>query len=85
MKKKLNDYEKASGQAINYSKSEVYFSRNTPTNIKDQISGILGVNEVMGTGRYLGMPSMIGRNKKAMFGYLRDVEENSKLVRKASV
>jgi hypothetical protein len=68
----LNDYEKASGQAINYSKSEVYFSRNTPTNIKDQISGILGVNEVMGTGRYLGMPSMIGRNKKAMFGYLRD-------------
>jgi hypothetical protein len=72
MKQILNDYERASGQAINYTKSEFYFSRNTPTNIKEQVSGILGVTEVLGTDRYLGMPSMIGRNKKAMFGYLKD-------------
>lgn len=26
----------------------------------------------MGTGKYLGMSSMIGRNKRATFGYLRD-------------
>ncbi|MCI87058.1 RNA-directed DNA polymerase (Reverse transcriptase), partial [Trifolium medium] len=26
----------------------------------------------MGTGRYLGMPSMIGRNKKALFSYLKE-------------
>jgi len=26
----------------------------------------------MGNGKYLGMPSMVGRNKKAIFGYLRD-------------
>jgi hypothetical protein len=72
MKRILNDYEKASGQAINYSKSEVYFSRNTPNDIKRTVSEILGVTEVMGTGRYLGMPSMIERNKKALFGYLKD-------------
>jgi hypothetical protein len=65
MKKILNDYVKASGQAINYAKSEIYFSRNTPDNVKESISTMLGVNEVMGTGRYLGMPSMIGRNKKS--------------------
>jgi hypothetical protein len=65
MKKILNDYEKAFGQAINYAKSEIYFSRNTPDNVKESISTMLGVNEVMGTGRYLGMPSMIGRNKKS--------------------
>jgi hypothetical protein len=29
MKNIMNDYEKASSQAINYAKSEVYFSRNT--------------------------------------------------------
>ncbi|KAK2382439.1 hypothetical protein QL285_069974 [Trifolium repens] len=72
MKRILNDYEKALGQAINYSKSEVYFSRNTPNDIKGIVSGILGVTEVMGTGKYLGMPSMIGHNKKALFSYLKD-------------
>ncbi|MCI25100.1 replication protein A 70 kDa dna-binding subunit, partial [Trifolium medium] len=50
MKKILNIYEKASRQAINYTKSEVYFSRNTPTNIKNTISNILEVTEVLGTG-----------------------------------
>jgi hypothetical protein len=72
MKKILNDYEQASGQAINFAKSEIYFSRNKSSNIKESISSILGVNEVMGTCRYLGMPSMIGRNKKALFIYLKD-------------
>ncbi|PNX78725.1 ribonuclease H, partial [Trifolium pratense] len=48
MKKILNDYEKASGHAINYTKSEVYYSRNTPASIKES------------------------RNKKALFGYLKD-------------
>jgi hypothetical protein len=72
MKKILNDYEKASRQAINFAKSEIYFSRNTASNVKESISNILEVNEVMGIGRYLGMPSMIGRNKKALFSYLKD-------------
>jgi hypothetical protein len=53
MKKILDTYEKASGQAINYAKSEVYFSRNTPNHIKESISDILGVNVVMGTGQYI--------------------------------
>jgi hypothetical protein len=72
LKRILNSYEQASGQAISYTKSEVYFSRNTPANIKENISTILGVTEVIGTGKYLGMPSMIGRNKKAIFSYLKD-------------
>jgi hypothetical protein len=60
MKRILNDYEKASTQAINYTKFEVYFSRNTPNDIKGTVSGILG------------MPSMIGHNKKALFSYLKN-------------
>jgi hypothetical protein len=40
--------------------------------VKGNISNILEVTEVLGTRRYLGMSSMVGRNKKAIFCYLRD-------------
>jgi hypothetical protein len=72
MKKILQDHEHASGQAINFAKSEIYFSKNTPSNIKDIISNTLEVNEVMGRGRYLGMQSIIGRNNRTLFIYLND-------------
>ncbi|XP_045790350.1 uncharacterized protein LOC123885137 isoform X2 [Trifolium pratense] len=32
----------------------------------------MGVKHVMGTGTYLGLPSMVGRSKKATFGYIKD-------------
>jgi hypothetical protein len=72
LKNILNTYEKTSGQAINYAKSEVFFSRNMPTNVKGNISNILEVTKELGTGQYLSVPSMVGRNKKAVFSYLRD-------------
>lgn len=27
---------------------------------------------MMGTGQYLGMPSMVGRSKEATFGFIKD-------------
>jgi len=36
------------------------------------IINVLQASESIGTRKYLGMPSMIGRNKREMFGYLRD-------------
>jgi hypothetical protein len=47
----------------------MYFSRNTPNNIKESIFDIPGVTKEMWT-RYES--SMIGRNNKAMFEYLKD-------------
>ncbi|MCH89306.1 RNA-directed DNA polymerase (Reverse transcriptase), partial [Trifolium medium] len=32
----------------------------------------MGVRHVLGTGNYLGLPSMIGRKKKDVFAYLKD-------------
>jgi ribonuclease HI len=32
----------------------------------------MGVRHVLGTGKYLGLPSMIGRKKKEVFSYLKD-------------
>lgn len=36
------------------------------------ISSHLGVTESMGTGGYLGLPFIIGRKKKKVFGFIKD-------------
>lgn len=60
MKNILNTYELASGQAISLPKSEVFFSSVVPSPLKEAITNILGVRAVMGTCKYLGLPSMLG-------------------------
>lgn len=72
MKKLLEDYESASGLAINYQKSEILFSRNVPTDTKESLSSILGVQQSIGNGKYLGLPSMIDQNKKSIFNFIKD-------------
>lgn len=72
MKDILASYEAASGQAINLQKPEIFFSRNTPEETKNNISNILGVRQVLGTGKYLGVPSMIGRSKNSTFKFIKD-------------
>jgi len=72
LKEILQTYEAASGQAVNFQKSEIMFSRNTPDADREEIKIMFQVTAILGRGKYLGMPSMIGRNKKAMFDYLRD-------------
>lgn len=64
-------YEAVSGQAINFQKSEFFFSKITSEVDRQAIKNVLQVSESMGTGKYLGMPSMIGRNKRATFGFER--------------
>ena len=68
----LHTYELASGQAISQPKSEVFFSSVVPSPLKEVITNILGVRVVMGTGKYLGLPSMVGRSKEATFGFIKD-------------
>jgi len=72
MKNILSTYELAFGQAINLPKSEIYCSRNVPDDLKAHITDILGIQVVLGTGKYLGLPSMIGRDRKATFVYIKD-------------
>jgi hypothetical protein len=68
----LKLYEEASGQEINLAKSEVFFSRNLSVAAQEDLSKIMGVRHVLGTGNYLGLPSMIGRKKKEIFAYIKD-------------
>lgn len=71
MKHILNTYEQASGQAINFGKSGIFYSRNIEKTVKEELSSIHGVSNSLDTGKYLGLPSLIGRRNKAIFNYLR--------------
>lgn len=57
----------SSGQQISFQKSSVFFSKNTPQNMQQQIVNILGVQKVTDLGRYLGVQSNHGRLKKESF------------------
>ncbi len=64
IKEILNNYEKVPSQAINYKKSGIFFSGNVRQDLKLKIKDTLGVYSPINHGRYLGLPSFIGRNKR---------------------
>ncbi|GMI95677.1 hypothetical protein HRI_003237000 [Hibiscus trionum] len=68
----LSAYERASGQLVNFSKSSIFFSSNTSTHIRNHISALFSVRFVSSMEKYLGLPTMVGKNKKAAFAELRD-------------
>ncbi|XP_019184158.1 PREDICTED: uncharacterized protein LOC109179042 [Ipomoea nil] len=70
VKRCLGVYEAYSGQAVNFNKSSISFSRNTRNEVKDLLAGALGVAQADDFGKYLGLPSVIGRNKKLVFAYI---------------
>ena len=68
----LECYEKASGQQLNRSKTDLFLSKSTPLLITDQIKDALGVQEIKQYEKYLGLPSLVGRNKKASLLYIKE-------------
>lgn len=68
----LSLYEVASGQAINFAKSGIFYSKNVDQFNRDILSDLLGVSEPLNTDKYLGLPSLIGSKKNVFFHYLRD-------------
>ncbi|WCJ18876.1 RNA-directed DNA polymerase (reverse transcriptase)-related family protein [Euphorbia peplus] len=72
IKECLSDYERASGQKINLSKSSISFSRHCPILACQETSEILGVTTVALPDRYLGLPSVVGRSRTQVFGYVED-------------
>ena len=61
-----------SGLSINLQKSGIYFSPRVDSLVKNSISSELGVSSPIDSGKYLGLPSLIGKSKKAVFGFLKD-------------
>ncbi|XP_019167878.1 PREDICTED: uncharacterized protein LOC109163584 [Ipomoea nil] len=70
VKKYLSVYEFFSGQAVNFHKSNVSFSRNTHEGTRELVSGALAVAQAEDFRKYLGLPFVVGRNRRAVFAYV---------------
>ncbi|XP_074305020.1 uncharacterized protein LOC141639952 [Silene latifolia] len=63
----FKDFEAASGQMINFSKSYIKFSPNTPADFREHLTSILRMSHVPTFGTYLGVPIDIPRKRSALF------------------
>ncbi|XP_021717911.1 uncharacterized protein LOC110685693 [Chenopodium quinoa] len=68
----ISIYERASSQNVNLSKTEVFFSKKVCSSRRQEIIDILGVREVERHEKYLRLPTIIGRSKKAIFVGLKE-------------
>ena len=63
----LNSFCQASGHKVNPHKTSIVFSKNVPTQLRNQITSICGYQENGEIGRYLGAYLSNGRNKKGHY------------------
>ena len=68
----LHIYERSSGQQINKAKTPIFFSKSTSEEEKLLIKDTLGVVEIQNYEVYLGLPSLVGKNKKTSFNYIKE-------------
>ncbi|XP_019176908.1 PREDICTED: uncharacterized protein LOC109172215 [Ipomoea nil] len=59
-------------KVVNYHKSSICYSKNTSEFDRDEVTQNFGVVQAPNFGEYLGLPSFVGRNKKAVFSYIED-------------
>ena len=71
VKQILMKYEKASGQMVNFNKSVISFSTNVKEDLLQSIQGILGLDAALTHEKFLGLPTLIGRNRKATFAAIK--------------
>lgn len=68
----LTYYEETSGQMVNKDKTTLFFSKNTDVHIQEAIKNSLRVLAIQHYEKYLGLPSFIGKNKKACFTKIKE-------------
>lgn len=68
----LNEYGNSSGQVVNYQKSGIFFSANVRRDKQQEIKKVLEVHNELRNSKYLGLPSLVGRSKKAVFNFVKE-------------
>lgn len=70
--KGVQEYEWCSGKQINFGKSLIYFSSNVDHGIHATIEGVLSVRSIADPRNYLGLPMVVGSDKKCAFQAIKD-------------
>ena len=65
-------YEDASAQQLNKAKTALFFSKNTPRVIQEEIKAKFRAQVIRQHEKYMGLPSLVGRSKKNTFHDLKD-------------
>ena len=65
-------YEQTSSQNINRDKTTLFFNKYVSQDMKNAIIYLLRVLEVKGCEKYLGLPIVVGRNKRASLNYIKE-------------
>ena len=68
----LKDYEGVSGQQLNRAKTLLYFSSNTAKEVREEIKAIFEAQVIKQHEKYLGLPSLVGNNKKNSFKEIKE-------------
>ena len=68
----LGVYEKALGQQLIRAKTSLFFSKNTPTAIQEEIKQRFGAQVIKQHEKYLGLPSLVGKNKRNTFNKIKE-------------
>ncbi|KAH1090134.1 hypothetical protein J1N35_017391 [Gossypium stocksii] len=72
LKEILEVCEACSGQCVNFEKSTAFFNSNVGVQDKNLVFQILKVRCSTNPEKYLGLPNLVGRNKKLAFQNLKD-------------
>ena len=69
----LRKYELASGQKINPGKTTLFFGKSISLLSKNAIKNLLGVLEIKEYECYLGLPVVVGKNRRASLNYIKEM------------
>lgn len=72
MLKVLTDYERDSGQKLNKEKTSLFFSKSKERKVQEGVKNLFGAQIIQQHEKYLGLPPMIGKEKKKAFNRLKD-------------
>ena len=60
----LKVYERESGQKLNREKTSLFFSKNTITEVKEEVKDMFETQIIHQHEQYLGLPPLVGKGKK---------------------